>query len=227
VVKIKYCRTLHQDVTPVPCPIFLPISLAAKEPSISSFPGATEPSTSSFLCTFLSGSAQYVENDVIHSKQTLGKILPRATTPQMFDALPEESTPLNYSFRAASLARIFGCGRSEESTTATHSLRAVSPAQAFMFFRPLESSMPLTHTFRVNPQGIHPERICQEQIAPFLTGSAPQTELAVTHSKETTAPFLTGSKTAIKESRSRNQFAPTLKQPPPLRPQLSQVISTH
>ena len=145
----------------------------------------------------------------------------------MFYALPEESTRLNYSFRAASLARVFGCGRSEESTTATHSLRAVSPAQAFMFFRPLESSTPLTHTFRVNPERIRPERICQEQIAPFLTGSAPQTELAVTHSKQTTAPFLTGSKTAIKESRSRNQFAPTLKQPPPLRPHISQGISTH
>src|ERR1700733_13483478 len=73
-------------------------------------------------------------------------------------------------------------------------------------------------SFRVNPNGIHPERICEGRafasarnprsinvdFRPFLTGSAPQTELAVTHSKQTTAPFLTGSRTAIK--RIDNEF---------------------
>ena len=36
---------------------------------------------------------------------------------------------------------------------------------------------------------------------PFLTGSAPQTEIDVTRSKQTTQKFLTGSRTQIKESR--------------------------
>ena len=36
---------------------------------------------------------------------------------------------------------------------------------------------------------------------PFLTGSAPQTEIDVTCSKQTTKKFLTGSRTHIKESR--------------------------
>src|ERR1700733_393048 len=42
--------------------------------------------------------------------------------------------------------------------------------------------------------------------APFLTGSAPQTEFAVTHSKQTTAQFLTGSRTAIKPFRFSRDF---------------------
>jgi hypothetical protein len=63
------------------------------------------------------------------------------------------------------------------------------------------SRMQLTHTFRVNPEGIHPERICEGRNSAFLTGSASQTELAVTHSKQTTGTFLTGSRTAIRNSQ--------------------------
>jgi len=42
--------------------------------------------------------------------------------------------------------------------------------------------------------------------APFLTGSAPQTEFVVTPSKQTTDEFLTGSRTAIKVSHFRPEF---------------------
>ena len=38
--------------------------------------------------------------------------------------------------------------------------------------------------------------------SPFLTGSASQTELAVTHSKQTTGTFLTGARTLFRNSRS-------------------------
>jgi hypothetical protein len=37
--------------------------------------------------------------------------------------------------------------------------------------------------------------------SPFLTGSAPQTEIDVTCSKQTTEKFLTGARTHIKETR--------------------------
>ena len=225
VIKIEYRRALHRDLTGILRQLTIPSLPAAKNLSISSFPPA-----------FLPGSAQYVENDVTHSKQTLEKNLPGATTPQMFYPLPEKSTPpnfslkstsLNYSFLAASPARAFGCGLSEESTTTTHSIRAVSPAQAFMFFGPLENSTPLPHTFRVNPEELHPERTREGRNAPFLTGSAPQTECGVTYSKQTTAPFLTGARTHISRSEFCSPFTPTLKQPPHLRHQLSRVISTH
>ncbi|HXO03992.1 MAG TPA: hypothetical protein VN884_00015, partial [Candidatus Sulfotelmatobacter sp.] len=67
--------------------------------------------------------------------------------------------------------------------------------------------------FRVNPDGIPPERIREGRAvvsglnlapahierAPFLTGSASQTEIDVTCSKQTTENFLTGARTAIKQ----------------------------
>jgi hypothetical protein len=44
--------------------------------------------------------------------------------------------------------------------------------------------------------------------APFLTGSASQTEFDVTHSKQTTGEFLTGARTAIKVAQFRPEFEP-------------------
>ena len=43
-------------------------------------------------------------------------------------------------------------------------------------------------------------------LAAFLTGSALQTEMAVTHSKQTTGTFLTGARTAIKRIRFHGNF---------------------
>jgi hypothetical protein len=40
----------------------------------------------------------------------------------------------------------------------------------------------------------------------FLTGSALQTEMAVTHSKQTTGAFLTGARTAFKDIRFHGNF---------------------
>ena len=42
--------------------------------------------------------------------------------------------------------------------------------------------------------------------APFLTGSAPQTEFVVTYSKQTTGEFLTGARTPFKVSHFRPEF---------------------
>src|ERR1700733_15576456 len=47
-----------------------------------------------------------------------------------------------------------------------------------------------------------------KEFRPFLTGSAPQTEINVTHSKQTTENFLTGSRTAIKRSSNWPTFCP-------------------
>ncbi len=45
-------------------------------------------------------------------------------------------------------------------------------------------------------------------LAPFLTGSASQTEFDLTHSKQTTGEFLTGARTAFKVSQFRPEFQP-------------------
>src|ERR1700685_383426 len=50
------------------------------------------------------------------------------------------------------------------------------------------------------PANIH------HRFRPFLTGSASQTEFAVTHSKQTTEKFLTGARTHIKRSTCRSIF---------------------
>jgi hypothetical protein len=54
----------------------------------------------------------------------------------------------------------------------------------------------------------------------FLTGSAPQTEFPVTHSKQTTGKFLTGSRTAIKRNTistlKTQKLAPVISHPDPV-----------
>jgi|ERR1700735_1831305 hypothetical protein len=47
-----------------------------------------------------------------------------------------------------------------------------------------------------------------EEFRPFLTGSAPQTETHVTHSKQTTEKFLTGARTHFKLSPNWPKFSP-------------------
>ena len=66
-IKIEYRRALHQDSVGVLCQHTIPSFLAAKRPSISIFAAA-----------FLSGTAQYIEMAVTHSKQTAATFLPGA-----------------------------------------------------------------------------------------------------------------------------------------------------
>jgi hypothetical protein len=49
-----------------------------------------------------------------------------------------------------------------------------------------------------------------QRFLPFLTGSASQTEIAVTYSKQRTAQFLTGSRIARKRSSNHSKFSPEL-----------------
>jgi hypothetical protein len=48
----------------------------------------------------------------------------------------------------------------------------------------------------------------------FLTGSGSQTEIDVTHSKQTTAPILTGARTAFRQFRQFARMKPNSAQPP-------------
>src|ERR1700735_391266 len=154
---------------------------------------------------FLPGSAQYVENDVTPSKQTTATFLPGATTaprglrqgtafgaerrgaavPSLVRPADKSSIQSNYSFRAASPARAFA--------------RVLDPGVTNVNFGPFQTGF-LGAFFATN--SVRPR--------PFLTGSAPQTESSVTHSKQTIRPFLTGARTHIKEFRFRSSLGHSL-----------------
>ena len=73
----------------------------------------------------------------------------------------------------------------------------------------------------LNPKGVHGQGKLHfgfdtglvlsgfyEEFRPFLTGSASQTEIAVTHSKQSIGAFLTGSRIARKRSSTQSKFSP-------------------
>jgi hypothetical protein len=190
VIKIEYRRTLHQGSAGI-----------LRQPSFPSVPATKILSASSLPAAFLPGSGKYVECDVTPSKQTTATFLPGATT---------------------ALRRL------RQDTASCPELRRVYPELRGAAVPSLVSSIQFhgslrtgRHGFCVNPDGIHPERICEGRalacthdpaaatvdFRPFLTGSASRTELAVTHSKQTTAPFLTGARTAIKQFRFPLNFS--------------------
>jgi dTMP kinase len=156
---------------------------------------------------FLPGTAPQVECDVTHSKQSTASFLPGATTPQfgsrMFSRGAQcrlrQGTPFCPELRRAA-ARVnalrqgtalavpsVACPNEEGATQLNYSFRADSPARAV-----------------VAGLNLAPAHI---ECAPFLTGSARQTEIDVTHSKQTTEKFLTGARTAFKEIGLRHDAA--------------------
>jgi hypothetical protein len=82
VIKIEYCRALHRGLKEPSRPGSLSRLSAtctpwrAEKAPISRFPATKKPSVSTFASAFLPGSAQYVESDVTHSKQTTATFLP-------------------------------------------------------------------------------------------------------------------------------------------------------
>ena len=85
-IKIQYCRALHRGSKEPIRPASLSSLPPARSPwradesPISAFPAAKISSVSTFAAAFLPGTAQQVENDVTHSKQTTATFLPGATT---------------------------------------------------------------------------------------------------------------------------------------------------
>jgi hypothetical protein len=165
VIKMEYRRALHQNAIPT-----------SRQPVIPSFPAQKKPSISSFPTAFLPGSAQYVESDVTHSKQTTATFLPgsriashglRQGTALAVPSLvcPGEEGAIHYSFRAGSPARAFA--------------RTLDPDTATVDF---SSFLPGATTEQCHAPGT--------LNSAFLTGSDTQTEFDVTHSKQTTKKFL-------------------------------------
>jgi hypothetical protein len=144
VIKIEYCRALHRGSKEPSRPGSLSCLTAFEKRPISRFPAAKKPSISSFSSAFLPGTAQYVECDVTHSKQSLDSFLTGATTTHIRAASQRAAASLT-----GPRVRL---GRTKDSV----------------------------------------------RKSPFLTGSAPQTEFVVTHSKQTLEKILTGARTHIK-----------------------------
>jgi hypothetical protein len=224
VIKIEYCRALHRGSKEPSRLDSLSCLPALEKAPISRFPATKKPSISTFAAAFLTETASHSEIAVTHSKQTgetfltetriahsaslypeplrrgmfsrdahfgsrtvhrdaplglrQGTVfypeLRRAAVPSLVCLHEKRGIQLNYSFRAASSARASGC--------------AVSSGPTNVNLGPFPTGFPggFFATYPVRSR-------------PFLTGSAPQTELAVTHSKQTTGQFLTGARTHIKE----------------------------
>ena len=121
--------------------------------------------------SFLPGSAQNVECDLTHSKQTPGEFLPGATTHKC-RAQTSIATP--FSNRERELLE----------SPLTHTKQTIAPR--------------CNRELSTNPCCGSPQILIRN--AHFLTGSASQTEFDVTHSKQSPDKILTGARTHIKIS---------------------------
>jgi hypothetical protein len=203
VIKIEYCRALHRGSNEPNRPGSLSRLPALEKAAISCFPPRKKPSISTFAAAFLTETASHSEIVVTDSKQTSATFLTetriaplglrqgtafypklrRAAVPSLVCSDEKRGIQLNYSFRAASSVRSSGCALGSGATNVN--------------FGPFPTGLPGAF-FAKN----------SVSLSPFLTGSASQTELPVTHSKQTIATFLTGARMHIKEFANPHFSAP-------------------
>jgi hypothetical protein len=194
VIKIEYCRTLHRGSKEPSRPGSPSCPPATEKAPTSRFPATKCASISCHAPAFLPGSGKY-ECGVTHSKQKTARFLPGS---RIASHGSRQGTAFYPELRRAAVPSLV-CHDEEKSFRAGR------------------------HGFRVNPDGIHPEQICEGRdftcalacpgefpaclpraffvkgsvcSIPFLTETASHSEMAVTHSKQTTATFLAGSRIA-------------------------------
>jgi hypothetical protein len=162
---------------------------ASRPPAFPSFRPAKKLSISRFSAAFLPGSGKYLENDVTYSKQTTATFLPGATTAP-------------HGLRQ---------GTASAAPNASHPRSSIPNAPSN---RELSTIQCRDNSRRRGVCANHSPLVTSHR--PFLTGSAPQTESDVTHSKQTLEKILTGARTAIKEfgfspNFDAESFAPAAK----------------
>jgi hypothetical protein len=194
VIKIEYRRTLHRGSKEPSRPGSPSCPPATEKAATSRFPAAKMSPVSSIAPESLPGSGKYVECDVTHSKQTTAPFLPGS---RIASHGSRQGTAFYPELRRAAVPSLV-CHDEEKSFRAGR------------------------HGFRVNPDGIHPEQICEGRAftcalacpgefpaglpraffvkgsvrsTRFLTETASHSEMPVTHSKQTIATFLTGART--------------------------------
>jgi hypothetical protein len=183
------------------------------------------------LLSFLPGTGSHVEFAVAHSKQTTAPFLPGARTAprglrQGTAFYPEPrraavpnaaqpsgvSTPEAHCRARSSIANALSNRELElleprltlrKQTIAPRSNRELSTNRCRFNSH---AAMPVLTFLTGLPRAFFAKgSVCAPR---FLTGTASQTEFAVTHSKQTTAPFLTGSRIVTNRLGSRIVFHP-------------------
>jgi len=181
--------------------------------------------------SFLSGTGSHIELAVTHSKQTTAPFLPGARTAprglrQGTAFYPEPrraavpnaaqpsgvSTPEAHCRARSSIANALSNRELElleprltlrKQTIAPRSNRELSTNRCRFNSH---AAMPVLTFLTGLPRAFFAKgSVCAPR---FLTGTASQTEFAVTHSKQTTAPFLTGSRIVTNRLGSRIVFHP-------------------
>ena len=148
--------------------------------------------------TFLPGSGLRVESDVTHSKQTTAPFLPGSRIARCH---ARSSTAIALSNRELELLEPRLTLRKQ--TIAPRSNRELSTNRCRFNSH---AAMPVLTFLTGLPRAFFAKgSVCAPR---FLTGTASQTEFAVTHSKQTTAPFLTGSRIVTNRLGSRIVFHP-------------------
>ena len=181
VIKIEYCRALHRGSKEPSRPGSLSCPTALENAPISRFLATKTSSISDFAAAFLTETASHSEMAVTRSKQTGGTFLTETRIAHSASRVFSRGEPLGLREGAAF--------HPELRRAAVPSLVCPGEERSFRAGR---------HGFRMNPDRIHPERIHEGRDVAFLTGSAPQTEFDVTHSKQTLEKILTGARMHIK-----------------------------
>jgi hypothetical protein len=206
------------------------LSAAATLPVLNGFDQDPRDILRCFLAS-LPGSGLRVESDVTYSKQTTAPFLPGARTAprglrQGTAFYPEPrraavpnaaqpsgvSTPEAHCRARSSIANALSNRELElleprltlrKQTIAPRSNRELSTNRCRFNSH---AAMPVLTFLTGLPRAFFAKgSVCAPR---FLTGTASQTEFAVTHSKQTTAPFLTGSRIVTNRLGSRIVFHP-------------------
>jgi len=185
VIKIEYRRTLHQGSVGIVCQLSIPSFLVTNKPSTSSLPAAFLPGLPrAFFAKGSICSSAFLPGS---AQQVKCDVTRSKQTTGPF--LPGATTAPRWLRQGTALAV-----PSLVSSIEFHcSFRAGSPARAFAC------------TLDPAPATVY--------FSPFLTGSASQTEMAVTHSKQTTETFLTGSRIACQSFKLSVNFSLQLSAP--------------
>jgi hypothetical protein len=158
------------------------------------------------FAAFLSGTAQHIEIDVTHSKQSSDEFLPgaRIACQRVLSRLNKASSPrvlgtekrcADEPSREVSTAPDFVEALSKKSTCLNHPFRAGSPAREAA----LLTGLPRAFFAKGS--------VCSNT---FLPGFALRVEIDVTHSNQTTGEFLPGARTAFMGLQTRWLLAPLL-----------------
>src|ERR1700735_1793277 len=146
--------------------------------------------------SFLPGSAQNVECDVTHSKQTLGEFLPGATTPQCVSRTLTRNA--RSAFRSAGiLPALLNLEFAPVPLTTRGPNRELRLFESSLIHRKQTVASRSNRELSTNLCCGNPRILIRN--APFLTGSASHSKFNVTHSKQSLDKILTGARTAIKD----------------------------